>query len=109
MTAPSSRYRVTLLLFAGGILISAAVVASQMTEGNATDAQGTTPAQEGPAFADWASEDPSPDERKGKLLGMVERNGEMVEVREALPEEALEPDEDAEAEAGAERAEPAPR
>lgn len=113
MNANSQRYRVTLLLFAGGILVSAALVASQMTEANAVKAQATTSALEGPAFDQWVGQDPASDERKGKLLGQVERNGEMVEVREALPEDGLEPAEDTEAEpeagAGAERAELAPR
>ena len=111
MNAPSQRYRVTLLLFAGGILVSAALVASQMTEGNAVVAQNTSAAQEGPAFDEWASQDPAPDERKGKLLGQVERNGEMVEVREAVPDEGQETTEgtEAEPETGAEQAERAPQ
>ncbi len=116
MNAPSQRYRMTLLLFAGGILASAALVASQMTEGktgNVVNAPGTSSAQEGPAFDEWAGQDPAPDERKGKLLGQVERNGEMVEVREAVPDEGHGTTEDVEMEtapeAGAEQDELAPQ
>ncbi|MBB3861914.1 hypothetical protein GGQ88_003204 [Novosphingobium hassiacum] len=111
MNANPQRYRFTLLLFAGGILVSAALVASQITEANVVNGQGTNAAPNGPAFDEWVDQDPAPDEGKGKLLGHVERNGEMVEVREALPEEVLEPAADTEAdrEAGAERAELAPQ
>jgi hypothetical protein len=110
VSATSQRYRLTLLLFACGVMASAALVASQMTEANAVAAQ-TDAAPQSVAFDQWVDEDPAPDEHKGKLLGRVERNGELVEVREPVADEGIEPVEENDSEplADAEQGELAPQ
>lgn len=40
----------------------------------------------------WAGEDTPLEDGKGKLLGHVERNGELIEVREAIAEDAVTPE-----------------
>ena len=93
MSAPQSRNRIPLLLFAAGILASAALVASLISRGNEMEAAAVTPASgEGPIFDEWVHDDPAAEEGKGALLGHVERNGEMIEIREAPPEADAEAD-----------------
>lgn len=91
----TSRTRLPLLLFAGSVLVVAVVIASTAADnGNAMADATAVAADAGPSFEDWARQDPSPEEPKGKLLGHVERDGQMVEVREMVREE--EPDTGAE-------------
>lgn len=80
------RSQLALLLFAGSVLLCAALVAANLRGEGKTEALATSVANEvQPMLTD--SEQAPPAEAKGKLLGRVERNGELVEVREAVPDE----------------------
>ena len=80
------RSQLALLLFAGSVLLCAALVAANLRGDGKTEALATSVAAEmQPMLAN--SETTPPPESQGRLLGRVERDGELVEVREAAPDE----------------------
>lgn len=86
------RTRLPLLLFVASVLVTAAVISSTVGVGGKAEAESTEVAEDaGPSFEEWARQDPSPEEGKGRLLGHVERDGQLIEVREAVREDGAEP------------------
>lgn len=80
------RSQLALLLFAGSVLLCAALVAANLRGEGKTEALATSVATEmQPMLADTVTTPPA--EAQGRLLGRVERDGELVEVREAAPDE----------------------
>ena len=85
------RARLPLLLFAASVLVTAVVISSTVGAGGKAEADATEVAQDtGPSFDEWARQDPSLEEGKGRLLGHVERDGQLIEVREAVREDGAE-------------------
>ena len=85
------RTRLPLVLFAASVLVTAVVISSTVGQNDMAEAEATDVAQDtGPSFDEWARQDPSPDEGKGRLLGHVERDGQMIEVREMVREDRAE-------------------
>lgn len=77
------RTRLPLVLFAASVLLIAVVISSTVGRNDLADAEATEVAQDtGPSFDDWARQDSSPEQGKGRLLGHVERDGQVIEVRE---------------------------
>lgn len=94
------RSQLAMLLFAASVLVCAALVAANLRGEGQTEALATAVASEmQPAVSQFGEDSSPPEPGQGKLLGHVERNGEMVEVREMVPDEEPafgEPDIDAE-------------
>jgi hypothetical protein len=77
-----------MLLFAASVLVCAALVAANLRGEGQTEALTTAVASEmQPAVSHFSDEGASAEAGEGKLLGHVERNGEMVEVREMVADE----------------------
>lgn len=82
------RTRLPLVLFATSVLVTAVVISSTVGQNDTAKAEATEVSQDtGPSFDEWARQDPSPEEGKGRLLGHVERDGQMIEVREMVRED----------------------
>ncbi len=94
------RSQLAMLLFAASVLVCAALVAANLRGEGQTEALATAVATEmQPAVSQFNDDTSSAEPGQGKLLGHVERNGEMVEVREMVADEDPafgEPDIDAE-------------
>lgn len=91
MSDARSTYRFAVLLLSGSVLVVGALIASGMNnrsaiplepEGAAAEAAAALPEQS--AFEKWAAEGDASD-GKGRLIGEIERDGKMVELRQ-LPE-----------------------
>lgn len=91
MSDARSTYRFAVLLLGGSVLVVGALIANGMNsganvssepEGAAAEAAAALPEQS--AFEKWAAEGDVAD-GKGRLIGEVERDGKMVELRQ-LPE-----------------------
>ncbi len=106
MSAPVSRSQLALLLFAGSVLVCAALVAANLRGDRKAEALATAVATEmQPAVSQFSDEKSPTEPGQGKLLGHVERNGEIVEVREMVADEEPafgDPDTDAEPESDSE-------
>ncbi len=91
MSDARSTYRFALLLLGGSVLVAGALIANGMSsrsavpvepEGAAAEAAAALPEQS--AFEKWAAEGDAAD-GKGRLIGEIERDGKMVELRQ-LPD-----------------------
>lgn len=89
MTSPSSRNRIAAWVFGASVVLTAALIASQVASEDkvAPEPSATAEAAAGPVFDEWAKDAPDPDEGKGKLIGHVERDGQMIEVRQLPPDQ----------------------
>lgn len=90
MSDPRSTYRYAALLLGASVLVVGALIATGISDANSapsasvTDAAADLAQPNQSAFAAWADEGDEADE-KGRLIGEIERDGKMVELRQ-LPE-----------------------
>lgn len=78
------RNRWIALLFAISMIVSALTIvpeAAKIAEAEETGAPVDAQAA-APSFDEWANADSGENDGRGKVIGHVERNGEMIEVRE---------------------------
>lgn len=103
MSDARSTYRYAAMIAGGSVLVVGAVIVSNMDSAKTAPSADSTSAAEArqpdeSAFAQWADDDSA--DGKGRLIGEIERDGKMVELRQlpdgAGPEQAgqdLPPDE----------------
>lgn len=88
MAESRSTYRYAALLLVGSVLAVAALVVSGIENADAPAAEASTVATatrtEDADFRKWA-DDGDVEEGKGRLIGEIEHNGQMVELRELPP------------------------
>lgn len=88
MAETRSTYRYAAMLLVGSVLAVAALVVTGLESAKSPAAQATTIADSAPAddtdFRRWAADSEDVD-GKGRLIGEIERNGKMVELRELPP------------------------
>lgn len=78
------RNRWIALFFAISMIVSAIAIvpqAAKIAEAKQTSAPVDTQAK-APSFDEWANSDSGENDGRGKVIGHVERNGELIEVRE---------------------------
>lgn len=98
MAETKSTYRYAVMLLVGSVLAVTALVVSELDKTAVPDAEASTVATVARAeeddFRKWADDGDAAD-GKGRLIGEIERNGQMVELRELPPgtdPEGLQPD-----------------
>ncbi|MGV3513257.1 MAG: hypothetical protein ACO1OX_14745 [Novosphingobium sp.] len=89
MSDPRATYRYAALLLGASVLVVGTLIVTGISStGSSPSADAASAADPGQsnqsAFAAWAEADDTADE-KGRLIGEIERNGKMVELRQ-LPE-----------------------
>lgn len=86
MDSPSKRMRFATLLLGGSILATAAAVLFRPeSDGKPAEQASTAAAPTSQQFDQWVERDT--EAARGPVVGVVEKNGEMVEVRQAPADE----------------------